>query len=118
MGNKAIFLGLTAAAGAMIATGQARATQGIVCKSASLELALGSGTFPGATWWAREKVDGTWMERTVGQHWIDDERLLVELVDADALRVEARIEAARERAGWQGSVTLGERTEAVSCRID
>ena len=103
---------------ALALAGPAAATQGISCKSASLELALGAGTYPGATWWAKEKVDGEWVDREVGQQWIDDRFLLLDLVDSEAMTVAARIIAQKvDGMSWRGTVTIDGRDEAIRCEI-
>lgn len=99
----------------------AQATQGIVCRTLDgppRVYSLGAGTHGAATWWVKEQLDGKWLDREVGQHWIDDERLFLDLVNSDSLTRVARIEARWTGKEWVGAFRTDTRTQSMVCKPD
>ena len=97
------------------------ATQGIVCRTIEgpeRVYSLGAGTHGAATWWAKEQQGDKWIDREVGQHWVDDERLFVDLVNTDTLTRVARIEARWTGEEWVGAFRTETRTQSMVCRPD
>lgn len=84
-----------------------------------MTLSLMAGTYPGATWSAQTQHGVHWIPLHVGQHWIDDDRLLLDLVDTETMSLTARIEASgNDDHGWTGTMTRGERSVPIACRQD
>ena len=112
-------LSLALAAGFFAAASPAAATQGILCTTDEAEpmtLSLMAGTYPGATWSAKMQHGTHWMPMEVGQHWIDDKRMLLQLIDTDEMHVIATIDAASDgQYGWSGMLKRGDTAVPIRC---
>ena len=108
---------------AVLAAAPAHATGELICETASGEatrISLGFGHAPVATgmWASAQTGDAAWRKLEVAQSWMDREKLLVDLADAERTTLLARIEARWNDAtnSFDGTLTQGETTRWVRCR--
>ncbi|MBW0145591.1 hypothetical protein [Sphingomicrobium clamense] len=106
---------------AVLLASPASATQGIVCSTIEgpeRVYSLMAGTHAAATWSIKEQQGERWIDREIGQHWIDDERLYVDIVNSETLTRVARIEARKTGTEWVGAFRTETRTQSMVCQQD
>ena len=54
----------------------------------------------------------------IGRSWIDDREIRVDLIDSQALRLEAELRATRDRRGWRGTLTRDGARRQVICTVE
>ena len=105
---------------AFAAATPARATGGLVCKTAGadpLELSVGFGHVPGSPIILTRLMDkGRNVPVKDAQWWLDNQEVRLVLIAPDAMREEARIRALRNGHVYDGSIWRSGRQRWVRCR--
>ena len=105
---------------AIFVVSPAHATGGLVCATASgqptrISFVIGHGE-AGGILSAHRLTGREWRNATVGQSWISDRELKVDLVDTSHNRRLVRIEARRNGYTYDGTVTEAGKRRWIRCR--
>ncbi len=103
---------------ALLGATPAAATQGITCRTASgppIELSLVFGAAPSILQ-PQLTVGGRRVPVMVGQSWIEDPEIRVDLYDPQLLRQELRLKVRRTGSAFDGSVWRGGQQRWIRCR--
>lgn len=92
-------------AAAIALAAPAHATGGLICRSAAGEISLtiGHGAVSSIVA-ARLSADGRVIPTALAQGWIDRNEIRLDLTDANATRVEARLRAKRKGNVYEGAL--------------
>jgi hypothetical protein len=112
---------------ALAAASPAHATQGLLCSPVagagpSVSVVIGAG--PGIAGVSLREAGGDWRHAdgsgiAIGQSWLDRERLWIDIVDASAIDVVARVRVTRSGNGsFAGTLEHRGRTHRVRCVED
>lgn len=111
---------LGAALLAFLMAGPAQATGGLTCRTAGarpaqVNLVIGHTVVPAVVSASLREGESSVPVR-VAQSWLDREQVRLDLVDANALRHEARIVAKRNGRAFDGTLWRGGKARWVRCR--
>lgn len=107
---------------ALMNSGPAHATGGMVCSGAAgmpvrVSLVIGH-YFGGSIVGAQLSVNGRVVPATIAQAWLDRSELRLDLVDRNAMRQEAQLRAKRNGRFYDGSLLRDGVRRWIRCRED